>query len=97
MTCLGLAQQTSAMPEQVQIEVPAARAASAVNRIEQMINHFGGDILSSSAVNGRTEILVRIPEANAQHFHDNVGGNWKESNSIPASGDRVFQITVTFK
>ena len=80
--------------EQVELSVPAARAESEMNRVEQLVNHLGGKVLSTNKTIGRSELLARIPAENVPYFRENVRGASAQSTSAHGSADQVFQIVV---
>jgi len=85
---------SGAAAEQVQLNVSAARAESEMTRVEQLVNHLGGTILSRKKATGRSELLTRIPAENAQYFRENVRGPSARSSSIKAFADQVFEVVV---
>ena len=80
--------------EQVQLNVPLERVESEMQRVEQLVNHLGGTILSRSKTTGKSEVLARVPADNVQYFRENVRGPSARSSSVPASADQIFDVIV---
>jgi hypothetical protein len=80
--------------EQVQFQVPAGREEAETKRVEQLVNHLGGKVLSSSKTTGGSELLARIPAENVSYFRENVRGSSGQSTSAQASADQIFRVVI---